>query len=110
MKNEEVKKEKKVEPYFKIVEMKDSIEESISNLNKVIESQNGLIEYLKKAPNNEFKDTVIELIQSNENFKLQVKTLEDKLQKITNILNKCDEDEEYKKFFNLTMSTFLRNL
>ena len=65
-----VKNEKKDE-FYKIIEMRDGFKDGIDSLTKTIDGQNELIEFLKTAPENKFKDTVIDLISQNEQFKQQ---------------------------------------
>ena len=102
------KEEKKKDVFFRIVEMRDGLKEGITSIEKTINGQNDLIEFLKTAPENKFKDLIIDLISQNENLKQQKEDLEKKYENINKVVEECENDEVKKSFVSEILQTFIK--
>ena len=100
------KQEKKNDLLYTVIEMRDGLQDSVENLDKLIPSQNDLIEYIKK--DNRFKDTTIELIQQNEKLKMQRDEMAAKKQRLDKIIEICEKDPAMKAFLTEILSCLVR--
>lgn len=96
--DEEVLKEETLTPtgyIYRFEEMKDAMEASINNLDKVKEQQAKLLKIVESDKDAEyFKDFIEESKKQQENFEKQRNELEVKIALLVTLLDKCKANEE----------------
>ena len=84
--------------FVKLNEMEEELKKSISNIKKVIEQQNLLLDVIDHSGHKkEFKQFVEGVGKANENYGNQLHTLEDKLSKVEGLLSKLSKNESLKQ-------------
>ena len=110
--NEEIRQDKNemtIEDYcYRYEEMKDSMEQSIFNINKVIDHQTDLINIVKNAivdyeedKKKEFETFVEGLKEQNENYQNQIGLLNVRIQLLTQILDECKQNPDAAKLISM---------
>ena len=84
----------------------EDIKKTISNVNEVIKNQDILIEVIKNSNKFELNDLMNQLINTNDNYKLQIEKLNFKIEKIEVLINKMKELNSNKEMVALIIETF----
>lgn len=110
--NEEIRQDKNemtIEDYcYRYEEMKDSMEQSVFNINKVIDHQTDLINIVENAivdyeedKKKEFETFVEGLKEQNENYQNQIGLLNVRIQLLTQILDECKQNPDAAKLISM---------
>lgn len=100
---EGIEKEESKKTYlYRFEEMKDAMEMSINNLDKVREQQNKLLELVENSEQKEyFTDFLEESKKQVETFEKQRSELQVKIALLVTLLDKCKENEEVEEAINI---------
>ena len=95
LKNEEVKEEiVKEESYlYRIIETKDSMENSVENAKEVLRQQRKLIDVLEKLEDDEFKEFIQGMKMQTINLENQINTLNFKLDNVKKVIEICENED-----------------
>ena len=89
---------------YKLIELKDSMNDSIVNVIKVIDQQETLLNVIENSDKNEFfKNFKDELKKSTDNLKEQVTVMSNRYEKLADVLDNIN-DNNYEIIDNLLLS------
>lgn len=77
---------------YRLEEMKDAMNESIANADKVKSQQEKLVKILEKANDEDFKDLIEGEKKQIESLESQIKIMNMRLKNIENVLDNCKQD------------------
>ena len=99
------KEEKKIEDkVYRLKEMHDSMKQSLDNISKVKAQQVALISLLKQYAAEKFAEFISELEEQINKIDEQTKTLIARFELLTQVLNKCDENEDCEHLVNTLLN------
>lgn len=85
--DERVKVEEKENRIYKIYEMKDELDKSLENLNKIIHEHEILVDVLAKAKRNELQTLAEQLPKNIDEYKAQLEKLNNKRNTCIKLIN-----------------------
>lgn len=103
----QVTKKKDNSLIYRVEEYLANVDETISNLNKVIFEQDMLIDYLKQHPENKFKDLINQLNEQLDGYKKKLEDLSKKKVNLNKIINFARGSKNMDEYLTLVLENIV---